>query len=276
MKKSNIVPAIISILFYGGFIYSSNAQVVPGDIIITEFMVNPLKVADNAGEWIEIYNLSASPLNINGLRLKDNGTNNHLIDNGGPLTIPAGSYMILGINSNTGQNGGVIVDYVYTNFTLANVGDAIILADNSGSTVIDEVSYTTSVEGKSWNLDPGHYSSLDNNDPSNWCQANSLYGDGDYGTPRAANTSCSTTGIDSMPASDKDYRIIVHENVLQVCLPESCKWTTWIIVDLLGKTLASGSCSGQTEYTIDISALSRGTYLFGFQNNKAYKRFIVK
>lgn len=55
------------------------------------------------------------------------------------LIVPAGGYAILGINADTGTNGGANVDYEYSSFSLANGDNEVILT--CGSTIIDEVYY---------------------------------------------------------------------------------------------------------------------------------------
>jgi len=47
-------------------------------------------------------------------------------------------------------------------------------------------------EGASMALDPAHLDAGDNDDGSSWCEASSAYGEGDLGTPGAANDACAT------------------------------------------------------------------------------------
>lgn len=257
-------------ILFGGFVFPCNAQVV-----ITEFMADPSKVADNVGEWIELFNIGTSSVDLNGWTLKDNGSNIHIINNGAPLVILSGSYIVLGMNSDFNSNGGLTVDYVYSNFTLANTGDAIILVDKTG-TIVDEVNYSSTVTGRSWNLDPAHYSTLDNNNFNYWCNATSVYGLGDYGNPRVANTSCNLTSIESSSFSQSDFSFLIRQNILYIYLLGDEKYKSWIIIDLTGKIIASGNTSKQDELAIDLNSLPRGTYLFGFKNRKPYKKFIVR
>ena len=50
-----------------------------GNLMITEIMQNPLLVLDAAGEWFEVYNPTSSPINMNGWKIKDDGTDLHTI-----------------------------------------------------------------------------------------------------------------------------------------------------------------------------------------------------
>ncbi len=161
--------------------------------VITEIMNNPRKVYDSEGEWFEIYNPSAEPIDINGWVIRDAGTDYHVIDVGDDtvkqeLIIPAGGYVVLGRNADFATNGGYTCDYQYSDFYLSNTGDEIIL--EYYGVIIDSVYYhqddpdwydPNGASAELW--DPG----LDNMDLTNWDLAYQVYGDGDHGTPGAEN-----------------------------------------------------------------------------------------
>jgi phosphatidylserine/phosphatidylglycerophosphate/cardiolipin synthase-like enzyme/plastocyanin len=155
-------------------------------IVINEIMQNPAAVADSAGEWFELYNAGAETVDIDGWTIQDNGSDNHTIDNGGPLEIAPGEYLVLGNNADPATNGGAEVDYQYPgDWYLANGDDEIVLLDASLNE-IDRVEYDDGAtfpdpNGASMALgDPA----LDNNVGANWAEEETVqYGDGDYGTP---------------------------------------------------------------------------------------------
>ena len=157
-------------------------------VIINEIMNNPSAVPDGDGEWFELFNPTAGDIDINSWTIQDNDFDFHVINNGGPLVIAGSGYLVLGINADTGTNGGVSVDYEYDNFFLGNSGNEIVLID-AGMTEVDRVEYDGGVTfpdptGASMALwDPA----LDNSLGSNWCTASTPYGDGDLGTPGAVN-----------------------------------------------------------------------------------------
>lgn len=163
----------------------------PGDIIVNEIMQNPAVISDNDGEYIEIYNTTNAPIDIEGWILRDKDTDTHTIANGAPLEVPAGGFLVLGRNSDTSVNGGVPVDYQYANFQLANSSDEVLLEENG--VVIDSVGYD---DGATF-PDPNGFSmelistALDNSLGSNWAPADSsaTYGTGDNrGTPGSQNS----------------------------------------------------------------------------------------
>lgn len=167
------------------FVVTDDETVSSGDIVITEIMQNPDAVDDSLGEWFEIYNAAAIAIDLNGWTI---GTENHVIDNGGPLVIAAGQYLVFGINSDTPTNGGVTVDYEYSSVTLANGSDTLTLSDPSASE-IDRVEWDNGAsfpdpDGASMALASP---ALDNNVGSNWFTSSTAYGDGDLGSPGAAN-----------------------------------------------------------------------------------------
>ena len=193
-------------------ISGDNAPPPVAQIVITEIMKDPNAVLDSAGEWFELYNAGTDPVDINGWTIKDDGSDSHVINNGGPLNIPAGSYMVLGNNTDSNTNGGVTVAYSYgTGMFLSNGDDELVLLD--GSTEVDRVNYDNGTTfpdptGAALALSD---TMLDNNVGANWCTASTAYGAGDLGTPGAAN--------DCAPVGDARFVIVVrdHARTLVLC-----------------------------------------------------------
>ena len=89
-----------------------------GDIIFTEVMVDTLAVEDRFGEWIELTNISDSALDLSGYGIQDDGRNYFSIPEG--TIVPAQEAFVIGRTDNSSENGGVGVDLVSENLTLAN------------------------------------------------------------------------------------------------------------------------------------------------------------
>ncbi len=162
-----------------------------GQIVINEIMQNPAAVGDSSGEWFELYNGGSSAVDINGWKIKDDATasETHTIDSTGGLSISAGGYLVLGLNSDTTSNGGVTVDYVYSRISLGNGTDGLVLTDGSDveqdSVKWDNGSTFPDPNGASMAL---RSPSLDNSVGGNWCTSpNDWTGGTDSGTPGAAN-----------------------------------------------------------------------------------------
>jgi len=93
-----------------------------GDLIISEIMPNPAAVSDWKGEWFEIYNNTASDININGLEIASAGQMGFTVSS--DLTIASGEYAVFAVRGSAGENGGISsVDYVY-NYNNAKLYDS--------------------------------------------------------------------------------------------------------------------------------------------------------
>ena len=166
------------------------ANQAQASLFINEVMMDPSVVADTDGEWFELYNNGDGSVNINGWIIKDADSNYHVINNGGPLTVPAKGYLVLGRNGDPTANGGYIPDYVYSSFVLANSEDEIILEDSASE--VSRIDYSLFA---SWPVHEGRsmaYSgSGDVNDPNSWFatpqESYYIFGAGDYGTPGGPN-----------------------------------------------------------------------------------------
>ncbi len=172
-------------------------------IIINEIMQNPSAVSDANGEWFELFNAGLTGVDINGWTIKDNDFDSHVINNGGPLMIPSGGFLVLGNNADFATNGGVTVGYQFSGIFIANAADELVLLD--GSLVeMDRVEY----DGGPLFPDPTGASMAltdplaDNNVSSNWATSLSTFGAGDLGTPGRCNIDVGEvcqTGVPSVP-----------------------------------------------------------------------------
>ncbi len=177
----------------------AGAVAAHGQIIITELMYDPGAVNDTAGEWFELYNSGTAAVDINGWTFEEaDGSPSHTINNGGPLSVAAGAYVVLARNADASANGGVTAVYSYGSWALSNTDDSIVL--KNGSNEIDRVEYDESTQnnpnpfpvasGASLALKvDDHGNHLDGSVGANWCvSANAWAGSaGDSGTPGAAN-----------------------------------------------------------------------------------------
>lgn len=191
MKKSVFFVGVGIVLLVLSAIESPGQRMPQmGDLLITEIMVNPSKVSDTKGEWIEIFNLSLEDLVLNGLVLSDAGSNSHIISSEPEIIIPRGQFFVLGRSDSRMENGGLEVNYVYTNFSLGNTEDEIILSLPDGS-VLDALHYDSSwpvVSGASMELDPEIADPAENDSSEKWHPGIDLYGDGDLGSPGRTNS----------------------------------------------------------------------------------------
>ncbi len=185
--KKTFVIALVLLIGISGKVLGQ--AVVPGDIIITEFMANPDATSDSNGEYVELYNKRSVAINIDGFILKDDGSNSHTIDNGGTLNIPAESFIVLAISGSP----GFTPDYTYNtggSFSLGNADDEIILTNASGSEIA-RVNYTSSQVSTGISAELNAISNVDENGqiaPSDFQNSESALGNNDSGSPGSAGS----------------------------------------------------------------------------------------
>lgn len=166
-----------------------------GEVIITEIMKDPVAVSDSSGEWVEIFNTTSLPIDVEGWVLSDLGSDATQLTNGGAgIIVPPRGYAVVAKQTDPGLNGGVQAAGGYSNFTLSNGEDEVLLSLPSGY-VVDQVNYDDGVfwpddSGASLQLSTARLAPLWNDHGENWCAATTAFGAGDLGTPGARNAVC--------------------------------------------------------------------------------------
>ena len=160
------------------------AELTAGNLLLTEVMPNPNAVDDTYGEWLEIYNNASFPININGLIIKASSKS---LTNTVDHVMQPGEYVFF---CKDPQGGTGAVNYYGSALTLVNSNGSLQLLSSDGTTIIAEMTFTSSPTGASLSLDPTKMTYDLAKDPSSWCTATSVYSTGDKGTPGLANTAC--------------------------------------------------------------------------------------
>ena len=157
----------------------------PGDLVITEIMVDPDSTRDSSGEYLEVTNGSPHPLQLLGLIIRDDNRDWCPIIR--PLLVPAGRAIVFARKWDPSSNGGFFPAYLCTGHALhlKNGRDSIVL-DWYGVD-IDEVQYSRKAwpmePGKAMELDRSCYDSRVNDEPSAWAPSRTPMPGGDFGTP---------------------------------------------------------------------------------------------
>ena len=184
-----------------------------GDLVISEVMHDPTAVEDYRGEWFEIYNKSGSIVNLKGLDVSGAFTITE------DVVISDQDYAVIAVKESETLNGGISnVDYAYNDSSVfsLNLGDSISLHNSGG--LIDELIYSPYL---GFDMTPGSSIMLadldaDKNDSGvYWCVSSSSFGDGDIGTPGAANDFCtliisSSIDISALGVGDLIISEIMH------------------------------------------------------------------
>lgn len=163
----------------------------PTSLIINELMGDPVNAESASwGEWFEVYNPTATPVDLQGVSILSGGTSQpaHVINRS--VVVPAFGYVVLGRGADPLRNGGVTLDYNYfvgSNTTIwLDDSDWLMLVDADGAR-IDSVQWTSLPRGVTKALSPGSPRTVDV-DAEPWKFSTSTFGDGDFGTPGALNT----------------------------------------------------------------------------------------
>jgi hypothetical protein len=155
-----------------------------GDLVINEFHADPQIVDDDAGEWFEI--LATARVDLNGVgfgKSIDEVTGS--IGAAECITMEPGSYFVVARGEDPASNGGLPVVDALFDFSLGNSTGGLVLT--YGEDLLDEIAWTGTDPGATSSLDPDFASSDGNDNPDAFCAATTPYGDGDLGTPGAAN-----------------------------------------------------------------------------------------
>lgn len=246
----------------------SGAQ--PGDLVITEIMQNPSAVSDATGEYFEVLNTTGADIDVEGWTLSDDGSNSHVIDNGGSgVIVTAGSYFVFGVNADLGLNGGVVVDYEYSSYTLSNGADEVVITD-AVLTEIARVDYDggsvfPDPTGKSMELDVAFLNETDNDNGANWAESTCFLPNpsSDMGTPGIANDLCNVTPPG--PGSGELIFTEIMANPAGVG-DTTGEWfelynTTGSAIDMNGYTLQQGSNSFVVVGSFIVPAGGYGVFL---------------
>ncbi|MCA9490866.1 MAG: lamin tail domain-containing protein, partial [Myxococcales bacterium] len=169
------------------------SELQPGELLITEVMQNPSVTDDDHGEWIELWVGGEQDVDLRGLVLDlDDGAESFTLER--PLVVRPPAWVVLGSSTDTALNGGAPVDAAWGyGFGLPNSG--AVLTVWAGTVALDAIAYDNGAtfpdpDGASMSLDPASADPSANDDGTRWCEATTPYGDGDRGTPGAANPTC--------------------------------------------------------------------------------------
>ena len=196
-------------------------EVGVGDLVVSEIMHDPTTVEDYVGEWFEVYNTTDNSIDLQGLRF---GSALDLLQTvSESLILSPHGYAVFASRALAAENGGIEeVHQVYDRSILRLDNAGTILLQKEDGTSIDMVSYNVITDFPSSNgasLTLGVFDSQSNDLGQSWCEASSVYGLGDLGTPGAANDECDLDG-DGFPLSQgdcDDNNPEIHPFASEVC-----------------------------------------------------------
>lgn len=166
--------------------------ILPGELVITELMVDPSAVDDTDGEYIEVVSAADRPVELEGLEVTDDDGAGFFVF--GSLVVQPGERIVLAPEADDRVNGGLTVAYDYPSAVvqLGEDNDAVLLLLDG--VLIDGFTYEAQsisvIPGYAIQLAPQFGDAAANDAVEHWCLATSTYGDGDHGTPGAPNDPC--------------------------------------------------------------------------------------
>ncbi len=160
-----------------------------GQLVITEVMPNP-KI-EPGQEWFEVVNTGGASFDLNGLGLdRANDTRDpDAIVSATCKSVGPGAYALFARSSDPATNATLPAPDAVFGFSMVNTSGELRVMD--GATVLDSVTWTTSSDGVSSQLDPDLFTTSANDSGASFCNSTVTYGDlTNKGTPRAANAQC--------------------------------------------------------------------------------------
>ena len=167
----------------------------PGQLVISELMADPTKVADSVGEWVELF--ARAHVDLNGLRLSASGaTGVRTITAATCLRVPQGSFALFARNKDPSINGGVAGAIDTFEFSLSQGAAAQdkphSLALLEDGLELDRVTWLSAPAGASFQLSADNLDGTGHELPYRFCVApeGTTYGLGDRGSPGMRNAVC--------------------------------------------------------------------------------------
>ena len=134
-----------------------------GDVVINELMAsNDVVAADQDGEyddWVELYNNSASTIDLSGYYLSDDEDDLMQWEFPSGTEIAGNGYLIVWADKDETQTG------LHANFKLSSAGETIYLSDASGS-IVDQIAFTEQTTDVSFARIPNGTGNFQETDPT--------------------------------------------------------------------------------------------------------------
>jgi cysteine-rich repeat protein len=183
----------------------SGFSLKPGELFFTEHAV--VAKGGNAfngmkSEWLEVYNPGSAPVSLEGLTLRGDSGDRHVIEE--ELWVQPGEHIVLANTNNPSLLGGVTPHHVYSGFRL-NLQSEVVLA--AGPLVIDGFSryplavFPNSIGSQALRLDA--YDAVSNDERRAWCVPALPWVSGLYASPGGPVEVCLECGNGVLEPGEK-------------------------------------------------------------------------
>lgn len=158
----------------------------PGEVVFSEFMVDPAALGDIRGEWVEVHSLVTKPIELGGCVLLSGSARVEPLP--APLRLAPGGFLALARSELPGFESAVVTPLV-----LHNAGGTLEL--RCAEQLIDRVRYgddggPASRPGESLMVRPEALAQAANDNAEDYCRPTVAMATGDLATPGAENGGC--------------------------------------------------------------------------------------
>lgn len=234
------------------FMYFVSVPASFGDILINEIFADPSpQMGLPSGEFVELYNASSTPFDLDGWTFSDASSSStlpaHILMPGEVVAIADDDFAFeFSIFSN--------IIFVTTLPSLNNASDDIYLEDNSG-TMVDSVNYSDDWYQDGVKDDGGYSLELINPElpcsgAANWIASN----DPDGGTPGEENSVYDTSPDVIAPSINSSN--VLYQYGVEICFDESIDTTGITIANF---SINNGNSVGQIEWSGDLTCVDLTT-----------------
>jgi hypothetical protein len=277
LSDTNISPGDPSNWFVGCMKGSPGKAFTPcaDNLVFSEINYNSDTLLD-AGDWVELHNISAGGVNLTGWSFKDDHDDNTYFFPSG-LQIPSSGYLVL-IHDTTKFKARhpSVTNYVGPfAFNLSNDGELIRLYNSQGKLAFsilydDDGDWPAGADGDTYTLELLSPSS-NMNSPSDW------FTGCPEGSPGVVYDPDCSVGIEDVNHSSPVINTQYADQTLTVTMDELQQAVRMAVLNTVGQQVYATSFSGNNK-SIDTRFLSRGMYILWLSNEQFSwsEKFIVR
>jgi beta-lactamase superfamily II metal-dependent hydrolase len=163
-----------------------------GQLVVSEFMRNPSKVADDSGEWLELAGTrQGAPVSVVGIEVRDDSGDQFRLQS--TIILDAGESLAIGAKGLPSANGGFTpaIAWPSGSMLLSNTSDVLELNNLATGASLDRIVWDTSWPGNTA-ISAERMDLLRAPMQDNFSESTSNYGLGDRGTPGLTNDNDTT------------------------------------------------------------------------------------
>lgn len=202
------------------------------DLLLWEFMPDPVQVDDAAGEWLELYNPGTDSVKLAGWSLATGGGARTPLDSA--KAVPPGGFLVVARTDSASNGGAPIGQILSSGWSLPNAAGAIRLF-SPGGTQVDSALWGSGSALKSGRSLERIGAACDGGNAACWKSSTRSYGLGDWGTPGAENSQDTTRrevegGIVSLREGDGFLEAGIHNRGLKDWTSRRVTWDAGAVV----------------------------------------------